>query len=64
MQFPNCPQCYSEYTYHDHAMFICPECAHEWNDSAPTENEDQLIVKDANGQLAVEWRSGDPWSRI
>lgn len=32
-------------------MFICPECAHEWNDSAPTEDEDQLIAKDANGNL-------------
>ncbi|NIG87974.1 zinc ribbon domain-containing protein YjdM [Serratia symbiotica] len=51
MQFPHCPQCHSEYTYQDHAMFICPECAHEWNDSAPTEDEDQLIVKDANSNL-------------
>ncbi|NIG98330.1 MAG: phnA family protein [Serratia symbiotica] len=51
MQFPHCPQCHSEYIYQDHAMFICTECAHEWNDSAPTEDEDQLIVKDANGNL-------------
>ena len=27
---PNCPQCNGEYTYEDGAMFVCPECAHEW----------------------------------
>ncbi|WP_440506967.1 zinc ribbon domain-containing protein YjdM [Serratia nevei] len=35
-------------------MFICPECAHEWSDSAPTEDQDALIVKDANGNLLAD----------
>jgi protein PhnA len=27
---PKCPKCHSEFTYEDGAMFVCPECAHEW----------------------------------
>lgn len=47
---PNCPKCISEYTYEDGSLFVCPECAHEWNVETGTEtNEDQKIVKDANG---------------
>ncbi|MBO2006628.1 PhnA domain-containing protein [Serratia marcescens] len=54
MQLPHCPKCNSEYTYRDNALFICPECAHEWSDSAPTEDQDALIVKDANGNLLAD----------
>ena len=51
-QLPNCPKCNSEYTYEDGNLYICPECAHEWSqDSSISENEDQLIVKDANGTI-------------
>lgn len=46
---PNCPQCNSEYTYEDGGLLICPECAHEWTPGAAGENEDGLVVKDANG---------------
>ena len=36
-------------------MFVCPECAHEWNDATPAEESgDQLIVKDANGTLLAD----------
>ncbi|MEK4487627.1 zinc ribbon domain-containing protein YjdM [Psychrobacillus sp. FSL H8-0484] len=50
--FPNCPKCNSEYTYEDGSLFICPECAHEWTAVADQEsNEDQKIVKDANGNV-------------
>ena len=49
---PNCPKCNSEYTYEDGNLFICPECAHEWNElSANAGNEDELVVKDANGNI-------------
>ncbi|KEK25188.1 hypothetical protein BAGA_11165 [Bacillus gaemokensis] len=46
---PNCPKCNSEYTYEDGALFVCPECAHEWNLEAET--EDTKVVKDANGNV-------------
>ena len=49
---PNCPKCNSEYTYEDGNLFICPECWHEWNTHSVSENnEDELVVKDANGNI-------------
>jgi len=54
MQLPHCPQCNSEYTYADGDMYICPECAHEWNPSAVTTESVELIVKDANGNTLVD----------
>ena len=54
MQLPHCPKCNSEYTYQDNNLFICPECAHEWSDSAPADDSDTLIVKDANGNLLAD----------
>lgn len=49
---PNCPKCQSEYTYLDGAMYVCPECAHEWVIAAESENsENDYVVKDANGNV-------------
>ena len=50
MSLPNCPKCNSEYTYEDGALFVCPECAHEWPQVAET-SEDEKVVKDANGNV-------------
>lgn len=54
MSLPSCPKCSSEYTYEDGAMYVCPECAYEWNDAEPTAESDELIVKDANGNLLAD----------
>ena len=48
---PNCPKCNSEYTYEDGSLLICPECAHEWVQGAESENNEEKIVKDANGNI-------------
>lgn len=54
-ELPNCPQCNSEYTYEDGALFICPECAHEWTLDGETENfEEEKVVRDANGNVLVD----------
>ncbi|MCK9508883.1 MAG: zinc ribbon domain-containing protein YjdM [Pigmentiphaga sp.] len=55
--FPPCPQCQSEYTYLDGALYICPECAHEWASQA-TENAEpaERVYRDASGN---ELRDGD-----
>lgn len=50
MTLPACPKCNSEYTYQDGELFICPECAYEWTHTDEAQ-EDNLIVKDANGNL-------------
>jgi protein PhnA len=50
-QLPNCPKCGSEYTYEDGSLLVCPECAHEWSATAVEEDDDKLVVKDANGTI-------------
>ena len=54
MSLPNCPKCHSEYTYEDNGMYICPECAWEWNDDLAASESDELVVKDANGNLLAD----------
>ncbi len=48
---PKCPSCSSEYTYEDGEMFVCPECAHEWPQSAAESREADRVVRDAFGNL-------------
>ncbi|MBU5316590.1 alkylphosphonate utilization protein [Clostridium bornimense] len=50
-QLPNCPKCNSEYTYEDGNLLVCPECAYEWTPGSESENGDELVVKDANGNI-------------
>ena len=44
MQLPHCPKCHSEYTYQDNDMYICPECAYEWNVLAPLSPDRDCIL--------------------
>lgn len=49
---PACPQCQSAFTYEDGALFVCPECAHEWpRDAAAVPAEATREIRDANGNL-------------
>lgn len=48
---PNCPNCQSAYTYEDGAMYICPECAHEWSIAGVAVVEEHRIVKDSVGNV-------------
>lgn len=50
--YPNCPECNSEYTYEDGPLFICPECAHEWSRESASENSEAgKQIRDANGNI-------------
>ena len=50
---PACPQCTLENTYPDGANWVCADCGHEWPmaQAAPTDDEDDAVVKDSNGQV-------------
>lgn len=49
---PKCPQCGSEFTYEDGAMYICPECGYEWSQVEALENADTPPeFQDAYGNL-------------
>lgn len=56
MDFPICPKCDGENTYHDSIQFVCPDCAYEWTgeETVEQDDEDVLIVKDANGNLLAD----------
>ena len=49
--FPPCPQCKSTDTYQMDELFVCPDCAHEWNPAEEPAEESGLVVKDANGNI-------------
>lgn len=46
---PNCPNCNSSYTYQDRDLFVCPECAHEWNQQDDASSNEQSAITDSNG---------------
>ena len=48
---PDCPSCNSTFTYEDAGLLICPECAHDWTPGTGEQQDDGLVVKDANGNL-------------
>lgn len=47
----NCPKCNSEYTYSDGTFLICPECGYEWVEGEDLNKDNELVVKDANGNI-------------
>ena len=51
-----CPQCQSEHVYQDAALWVCPECGHEWSadGSVATENADDAAIRDANGTVLAD----------
>ena len=49
MSIPNCPKCDSTYVYEDRQLYICPECAHEWSTDMNETQEEETVIKDANG---------------
>jgi protein PhnA len=51
---PPCPTCQSTYTYQDRALFICPECGHEWQEGAEVIDDGSLVVIDANGNTLAD----------
>jgi len=49
---PACPQCTLENTYPDGANYVCANCGYEWPmEAVATEDDDTLVIKDANGNL-------------
>ncbi|MDY7548489.1 zinc ribbon domain-containing protein YjdM [Glaciimonas sp. Gout2] len=53
MTLPVCPKCNSEFTYEDGALYICPECAHEWpaNANAESIEENDKVYRDSAGNI-------------
>lgn len=54
MSLPKCPQCQSEFTYQDGALYICPECGHEWGQEEAAPAEEAKVWKDAVGNVLAD----------
>ena len=52
----NCPKCNSEHAYQDGALWVCPECGHEWSAVAgsPAEAAPAAGVRDAHGNALAD----------
>ncbi|MGY3452879.1 zinc ribbon domain-containing protein YjdM [Bradyrhizobium sp. USDA 4353] len=51
-----CPQCRSEHAYQDGALWVCPECGHEWSADAAVAATagDDTSIRDANGNVLAD----------
>ena len=61
MSLPKCPKCGSEYTYEDGNMLICPECFHEWTLEESSSEDEENVVRDANGNVL---KDGDSVTKV
>jgi protein PhnA len=50
-----CPKCGSEHVYADGSLWVCPECAAEWDSQASAgDAEADSAIRDANGNLLTD----------
>ena len=54
MSLPACPRCASAYTYADGALYVCPECGHEWSPAEAPVAESARVVRDAVGNVLAD----------
>lgn len=47
-EISKCPKCGSEYVYFDGALYVCPDCGHEF-DAENAEATAADVAKDSNG---------------
>ena len=50
----NCPQCESQFAYHDGTSYICPDCSFEWiqnNENTQSNITEKDNIKDSNGNV-------------
>ena len=48
-EISQCPKCGSEYVYFDGSLYVCPDCAHEFNPEDADAADDNNVAKDSNG---------------
>lgn len=49
INYPSCPVCHSNLTYHDGIQLVCPECTHEWLPEENNAESENQAVFDVNG---------------
>lgn len=55
-EISNCPKCGGENVYFDGSLYVCPDCAYEFDDTATSAANSVDVPKDSNG---AELMDGD-----
>lgn len=55
-EITKCPKCGGEYVYFDGSLYVCPDCAYEFNEESASPAVSADVPKDSNG---VELLDGD-----
>lgn len=48
-EITKCPKCSGGYVYFDGALYVCPDCGHEFNEEDVLVVETVEVAKDSNG---------------
>ena len=48
-EITKCSKCSGEYVYFDGALYVCPDCGHEFNEEDATATDTPEVAKDSNG---------------
>ena len=48
-EISKCPKCGSEYVYFDGSLYVCPDCAYEFNEESASSAASDDVPRDSNG---------------
>jgi protein PhnA len=48
-EITKCPKCGGEYVYFDGSLYVCPDCAYEFEENAASAEGGAEVAKDSNG---------------
>ena len=48
-EITKCPKCGGEYVYFDGSLYVCPDCAYEFNEESVSSAASSDVPKDSNG---------------
>ena len=55
-EISKCPKCGGEYVYFDGSLYVCPDCAYEFEESSADASNNADVARDSNG---AELQDGD-----
>ncbi len=48
-EISKCPKCGGEYVYFDGSLYVCPDCAHEFDEATTNAETSVDVARDSNG---------------
>ena len=53
-EITKCPKCGGEYVYFDGSLYVCPDCAYEFNEESLSSAASADVPKDSNGSELLD----------